>query len=147
MPPLYRIPIAYLLLAATVGAGFLLRAVAERTLATASPEPAAASTIGPKSPAVSAPPSPPEPDPALPAPDGVLRTPEGLRRKVLVKDLDLVPRTEPIGGLPASKRLDYFDIRFVYDERAENGSRMLRVGPQGGPPDGWVIVSRGSTTA
>jgi len=65
--------------------------------------------------------------------DPILRTPDGLRRKVLIRGLDVVPRATP--DAPSSGApLDYFAIRFVVGE----GPAMLRVGPRDGPPEGWV---------
>jgi von Willebrand factor type A domain len=66
--------------------------------------------------------------------DGILRTPEGLRRKVVVKDLAVVCRTDPSGGKIVGKPLDYFAIGFLYGEQPG----QFQVGPMGGPPQGWV---------
>jgi hypothetical protein len=84
------------------------------------------------------------PKPALrPAPtpekdDGILRTPDGLRRKVVVKDLDLVCRNEPTGGVPVGEPLDYFSIYFVFGESPEGQPKRFEVGTRTGPPLGWV---------
>ena len=63
----------------------------------------------------SSPPSAPELPPV--DPDGILRTPEGLRRKVLVKSLDLAPLRIPGGPRGLSSPLDYFSIHYVYSDR------------------------------
>ncbi len=69
--------------------------------------------------------------------DGILRTADGLRRKVVVKDLAVVCRSEPGAGQAVGAPLDYFAIRYLYG--AEPG--QFRVGPRGGPPQGWVPAS------
>lgn len=92
----------------------------------------------PSKPRVSAPVDAPQP-PSKPAEDdGILRTADGLRRKVLVKDLDVVCRDEPVGGSPVGPPLDYFSIRFVYGESPPDAPTMVRIGPRGGPPQGWI---------
>ncbi|HEY1434294.1 MAG TPA: VWA domain-containing protein, partial [Thermoanaerobaculia bacterium] len=78
------------------------------------------------------------PDPkAQPAPqlvsDAILRTSEGLRRKVVVRELDLVPRKTPDGDAKGNP-LDYYGVRYVLGE----SPTMLQVGPPSGVPDGWV---------
>jgi hypothetical protein len=65
--------------------------------------------------------------------DAVLRTADGLRRKVVIRKLEVVPRKTPEGEA-AGRPLDYFAIRFVYGETRV----MLQVGPRSGAPDGWV---------
>ncbi len=72
------------------------------------------------------------------ASDGILRTADGLRRKVLVKDLAVTCRTDPGGGKAAGPALDYFAIRYLYDVMPADRPVQLRVGPRGGPPQGWV---------
>jgi hypothetical protein len=75
-----------------------------------------------------------EPKPAgSPELDAILRTAEGLRRKVVVRELDVVPRKTPEGPASGSP-LDYFAIRFVYGETPA----MIQVGPRSGGPEGWV---------
>ncbi len=77
-------------------------------------------------------------DEAVPPDDGILRTSEGLRRKVLVKDLDLVCRTEAQGGLRTGPPLDYFSIHYVFGETPAGPEKMYQIGPRDGPPRGWV---------
>ena len=73
-----------------------------------------------------------------PVNDGILRTAEGLRRKVVVKDLDVVCRSEPQGGPRVGGPLDYFAIRFLYGESPADHPTAVQVGPRQGPPQGWV---------
>jgi hypothetical protein len=73
-----------------------------------------------------------------PPTDGILRTAEGLRRKVVVKDLDVVCRSTPEGGRPVGAPLDYFAVRFVYGEWPAGNPIMVQLGPREGPPQGWV---------
>jgi hypothetical protein len=133
MPPLYRMPVFYLAvltLAAVIGVGSWVTAVttivpvprAERSVA---PDPALA-----RSKPVSLPESAPS--------DGILRTAEGLRRKVVVKDLDVACQSAPDGGRSVGKPLDYFAIRFLYGEHPTDRPRMFQLGPRDGPPQGWV---------
>lgn len=76
-----------------------------------------------------------------PLPDGILRTAEGLRRKVLVKDLAVVCRSDASGGRAVGRPLDYFAIRFIYGEEPSGNPDQFQVGPMGGPPQGWVPAS------
>ena len=73
-----------------------------------------------------------------PVTDGILRTADGLRRKVVVKDLEVVCRSAPEGGRPVGRALDYFAIRFLYGESPAEQPTALQVGPRQGPPEGWV---------
>ncbi len=75
------------------------------------------------------------------ASDGILRTPEGLRRKVLVKDLAVACRTDPGGGKVAGPPLDYFAIRYLFDAVPPDRPVQFRVGPRGGPPQGWISAA------
>ena len=132
MPALHRMPVFYLLVlvgvvAYGIGGGFDSRKVAE------SVEPIEEAT-------------PPirlaTEDDDRPAKDGILRTTDGLRRKVVVKDLAVVCRSEPGGGGKAvGPPLDYFAIRYIYDEEPKGRPDRFRVGPMGGPPQGWVPAS------
>ncbi|WP_435006836.1 vWA domain-containing protein [Tundrisphaera lichenicola] len=74
-------------------------------------------------------------------PDGILRTVDGLRRKVLVKNLSVVCRSEPVGGKPVGPPLDYFAIQFVYGVDPLDPPTYYQVGPKEGPPQGWVPAS------
>lgn len=132
MPAFYRMPVVYLL-AVTVAAGWGLtrlgggakvpnRVVANAPQAVPSAAPAPLSE---------------RPEPAEPA-DGILRTPDGLRRKVVVKDLDLVCRRDPEDGPPVGPKLDYFAIRYLFGETPPGRPRMFQIGPREGPPQGWV---------
>jgi len=127
MPALYRMPAFYLaaaLLGSAVGLGSLVRSGGS------APAPVALAAERP----AEAPSKQKAGDAAEPADDGILRTVEGLRRKVVVKDLDLACRDEPGDGPPVGRPLDYFAIRYVYTERPG----WFQVGPPGGRPDGWV---------
>ncbi len=129
MPALYRMPVFYLVVlvavvAYGVGHGFGPEKVSP--------------TIEPESPEDA-----PRPirvatdDEDRSTKDGILRTADGLRRKVVVKDLAVVCRTDPGGGKVVGKPLDYFAIRFLYGEKPA----QFQVGPMGGPPQGWVPAS------
>src|SRR5947209_3257529 len=128
MPPLYRMPVFYLaalILATAIGLGSWVRArPAISPGATTAPAPAVAPSA--KGPAVA---------PARPKDDPVA---DGLRRKGVVKDLDVVCRSDPEGGKPVGGSLDYFAIRFLYGESPPGRPTMLLVGPRQGPPEGWV---------
>jgi hypothetical protein len=65
--------------------------------------------------------------------DAILKTPDGLRRKVVIRELDAVPRKTP-DGVASGRPLDYFAIRYVYGETPS----MVQVGPRSGTPEGWV---------
>ncbi len=78
-------------------------------------------------------PAKPVPIAPIEEPDVVLRTADGLRRKVVVRGLDVVPRKTPDGDA-TGRPLDYFAIRFVYGE----SPTMVQVGPGSGGPEGWV---------
>src|SRR4051794_6966692 len=138
MPPLYRMPLFYLvvlLLTAAFGLGswFSSRPVASPGASTA---PAALPLAKPT---VAESPARPK-EPRGPS-DPILRTADGLRRKVVVKDLDVVCRSEPEGGKVIGWPLDYFAIRFLYGEVPPDRPRMFQVGPRQGPPEGWVDAS------
>jgi hypothetical protein len=75
-----------------------------------------------------------------PPPDGILRTGDGLRRKVVVKDLEVVCRAEPGGGKAVGPPLDYFAIRYLFGEAPPGRPSQFQVGPMAGPPQGWVPV-------
>src|SRR4051812_24923666 len=95
MPPLYRMPIVYmtiLLLTAAVGLGRWARARPGSPTAAVGASPARPTARAAKPPARIAVIEPPS--------DGILRTADGLRRKVVVKDLDLVCRASPDEGAP-----------------------------------------------
>ncbi|WZO97464.1 VWA domain-containing protein [Isosphaeraceae bacterium EP7] len=133
MPALYRMPVVYLVTLLAVLAwglpGLLARRVATRP---------AAST-----PAVSAEKTDASSKPkpfavAIPPADGILRTADGLRRKVVIKDLDVVCSSDPVAGYKAGRPLDYFSIHFVYGEASANGRPVIQIGPREGPPRGWV---------
>lgn len=70
--------------------------------------------------------------------DGILRTADGLRRKVVIRDLAVVCRTDPGGRKSVGPPLDYFAIRYVYGAEPAGDPAHFRVGPMGGPPQGWV---------
>jgi hypothetical protein len=89
------------------------------------------------SPAATAPPAAEEPRDS----DPILRTSEGLRRKVVVKQLGVVCRSDPQGGRPVGAPLDYFAICFLYGQRPDEDPTVLQVGPREGPAQGWVPAS------
>jgi hypothetical protein len=131
MPPLYRMPVFYLaalILAAAIGLGSWVRA---------RPAVSPGALPAPAAPLVKIA-SPEPPREAKSASDGILRTADGLRRKVVVKDLDVVCRSEPEGGKPVGWPLDYFAIKYLYGESAPGRPAMFQVGPREGPPQGWV---------
>ncbi|HEX8200538.1 MAG TPA: vWA domain-containing protein [Isosphaeraceae bacterium] len=129
MPAFYRMPVFYLvaiLVAAAVGLGTLGRGAGTTTTASAPLRSEAPRPVTPKA------------EPAETPDDGILRTADGLRRKVVVKDLGVVCRSEPRAGRAVGEPLDYFAIRYVFGEAREDGRTMFRVGPLGGPPQGWI---------
>lgn len=130
MPPLYRMPVFYLaslILAAVFGLGNWLTSRPVGSSPAVVPRFASTSSLVAHQ--------------AEPMPDGILRTAEGLRRKVVVKDLDVTCRGEPTGGRPMGPPLDYFAIRFLYGVFPPDRPTMVLVGPRGGPPQGWVESS------
>ena len=97
MPPLYRMPVFYLVLAAlgvALGLGKAFRGNGHTGEAVAA---SATDRDGDRP----SPPPVPEAAPPEAEDDGILRTADGLRRKILVKSLDLVPSSQPEAGLPA----------------------------------------------
>ena len=130
MPALYRMPAFYL------AAALLASAVGVAGLVTGGAPGSRAAPTGAAPPLTVAAPAKPKAAEEIsePADDGILRTADGLRRKVVVKDLDLTCREEPGPGLPVGKPLDYFAIRYVYAE----APGWIKVGSPGGTPDGWV---------
>lgn len=135
MPPLYRMPIVYLVLllgAAVAGIAAVSRRVPEvkrpvaEVSATPKAEPSRAEVPGRE-----------EVEPG----DAILRTPEGLRRKVLVRELGVVARSEPSGGQTIGEPLDYFEIDYVYAAPPKGGPPVIQIGPREGPPRGWVPLS------
>lgn len=133
MPALYRMPVFYLALA-VVASTFAL-ATRGRLAAV----PGSGFTPGESSqPSASHAETTIDAGPDSPDADGIQRTDDGLRRKVLVKSLDLTPARAPGGSRNLSHSLDYFSIHFVFDQVEQGGVRRLQVGPSGGPPVGWV---------
>jgi hypothetical protein len=76
-----------------------------------------------------------------PATDGILRTADGLRRKVVVKELNVVCQSAPGAGRRVGGPLDYFAIRFLYGESPPEQPTAFQVGPREGPPQGWLSAS------
>ncbi len=130
-PALYRMPVAYLALAVVAGLWLVARGASRPDdRAYLSPTFAAPVLDG----LVAAPAPPAEPQrPPQPRPDVALRTAEGVARKVVVRELDLVPRRTPDGDARGSP-LDYYGVRFVRGD----SPTMLQVGPRSGPPEGWI---------
>lgn len=136
MPPLYRMPIVYVL-------GLIVAALV-LGLRSGSGEPSRqpSSQARPES-ARKVPPGvvtngPPSPSPLAPPSDGILRTPEGLRRKVLIKDLDVVCRREPTSGVFSGSPLDYFAIRYVYGAFPVESPTAFQIGAEGKNDPCWV---------
>jgi hypothetical protein len=133
MPALYRMPVVYMAaLLATLAWGLpgLLARRGETKPSSNTPTLTAAKTRA-------TPKARPVAPPATPA-DGILRTADGLRRKVVIKDLDVVSSNDPVAGYKAGRPLDYFSIHFVYGEAQANGRPVIQIGPREGPPRGWV---------
>src|SRR5262245_39071510 len=105
MPPLYRMPVFYV----AVFAAVLLASVATWSYSTRSSA-ARPGKVSGRTADASIKPAAEVPGPSEPSasPDGILRTVDGLRRKVVIRDLDVVCRDEPQGGRPVGPRLDYF---------------------------------------
>ena len=128
MPVFY---LAAMMLAAAIGLSSWVRA-----RPAVSPGAATGESAGP---GAAAPPAAKPATPVdMPATDGILRTADGLRRKVVIKDLDVICRSEPAGGRPVGGPLDYFAIRFLYGESPVAQPTRFQVGPRRGPPQGWV---------
>jgi hypothetical protein len=127
-PALYRMPVVYL--ASLIAAGTLVasRGVSMRTELSRGGDSAPSQMVSALREAVADTPSP------VPAEtDAILRSADGLRRKVVVRELEVVPRKTPDG--PASGHaLDYFAIRYVYGETPT----MFQVGSRSGVPEGWI---------
>ena len=131
MPALYRMPVFYLLVligavAYGLGVGFGSKEIA-------SPVDSSDDVPGPIRVATEEDDRPPS--------DGILRTTDGLRRKVVVKDLAVVTRSDPGRGKAVGRPLDYFAIRYIYNEEPKGRPVQFQVGPMGGPPQGWVPTS------
>ncbi len=132
MPPLYRMPIVYVIL---IVAGAAWLAFGPR---------AKVSVVEPEAVAeVTAPPKAIEPSAAeTPPADGILRTRDGLRRKVLVTALELDPLDSPDGGKPLGSPLDYFSTWFLQGEWPDGQKPMrFQIGAGKGPAVGWVPTS------
>ncbi len=126
MPALYRMPVFYLLVL-VVGLAIGLNHVLSPRV---EPDPSLAGPVEETPPPIRV---ATEAD-DRPPPDGILRTVDGLRRKVVVKDLAVVCRSDPGAPRATGPSLDYFSIRFLYGEQPD----WCQVGPMGGPPEGWV---------
>src|SRR4051812_49048249 len=110
MPPLYRMPVFYafaLIASAAIAIGTW------SGLANSGHESASGGRIETSEKQTPGRPRAATPQPPAPT-DGILRTSDGLRRKVLIKDLDVVCQAEPAGGKVSGSPLDYFAIRYVY---------------------------------
>ncbi len=134
MPPLYRMPIVYVVVVLAGGLGWFLfggHREARSSAAAVSRVPETKEAPAPKAAAKVA-------EPLPPPNDGILRTPEGLRRKVLVKDLDLVVHSQPEGGRAVGSPLEYYSIHYVFGVEPSATPRAFQIGPRTGPPAGWV---------
>ena len=125
MPALYRMPAFYL-------AALLAATAYGVSRGTTRVEPLRA-PVEAQEPAV-----PPTPTPPVVVADGILRDADGLRRKVVVRTLGAVCRSEPVGGRPVGSPLDYFSTHYVFAEARDGGRHALKIGPRGGPPLGWL---------
>lgn len=141
MPPLYRMPAFYLAMLAAalvVGVASWARTPRSRDVVV-SAEPRKVANQ-PKSSVPDAPAK--RADVALAgiekSEDLILRTPEGLRRKVVVKDLDVVCQSKPSGGRPVGSPLDYFSIHYLFGESPGKEAPFYQIGPREGPPRGWI---------
>ncbi|RUL86832.1 VWA domain-containing protein [Tautonia sociabilis] len=138
MPPLYRMPVFYLVLIALGAISGLARLIGG---AAPSPGESAVASDTAAIPLSVPEAAPPGTDPGD-EDDSILRTGEGLRRKVLVRELGLRPRSSPDPKAPfVGPTLEYYAIQFVFDEAdppTPDAPRFLRVGPAEGPPIGWV---------
>jgi hypothetical protein len=126
-PALYRMPVAYLALAVVAGLWVVARGAPRRG------DEVSLSPTFPPLPvdhlvAAPAPKTTPQP-----VPDAAPQSTERLGRKVMVRELDLVPRKAPDADAKG-RPLDYYGVRFVHGE----SPTMLQVGPRSGVPDGWV---------
>lgn len=137
MPPLHRMPVVYAV-ALLIGVALALGSWVRSPRAPARGEPAPAAPSSESSSTLSSPPAPAE---ASQPDDPILRTPDGLRRKVVVKQLDIVCRTAPEGGKPVGAPLDYFSIRFLYGQWPDEDPTAFQIGPRDGPAQGWVSGS------
>ncbi len=120
-PALYRMPVAYLALAVVAGLWLVARGSPRRGDG-ASVSPSFAAPLLDQLVARA--------EPQFSRDPGSDAVP---RRKVVVRELDLVPRRMPDSDASGSP-LDYYGVRFVHDE----SPTMLQVGPRTGVPDGWV---------
>ncbi|WP_406696617.1 VWA domain-containing protein [Singulisphaera sp. Ch08] len=134
MPPLYRMPVFYAFALLITGAYAIgTWSASDRTSQRPTPQRTTA---------------PPPDRAALRAPivespttglmDGILRTSEGLRRKVLIKDLDVLCQSEPSGGTVANSPLDYFAIRYVYGESPTDRPTAFQLGSKEEASPCWV---------
>ncbi len=136
MPALYRMPVFYLLM--------LVGAVAYLAVDRYRPEPVVVPTDSSVRAAIH-PPAIVRNETAVveggSADDGILRTPDGLRRKVVVKDLAVVPRGGPGTGGSVGTSLDYFAIRYLHAADPPNNPDWLQLGARGAGAQGWVPAS------
>jgi hypothetical protein len=121
-------PVVYLAAAVAAGTLFAARGISTRTERSTGSDSTASQAFQAAREAIEKLPTP------VPAEtDAILRSADGLRRKVVVRELEVVPRKTPDG--PASGRpLDYFAIRYLYGE----SPTMFQVGARSGAPEGWI---------
>ncbi|WP_020465659.1 vWA domain-containing protein [Singulisphaera acidiphila] len=136
MPPLYRMPVFYafaLLItgAYTIGTWSAADGRTQRSDFSRTTEASKNAPLTPLRPRNDAP-------LVLAQADGILRTAEGLRRKVLVKDLDVVCQSEPDGGKVAGAPLDYFAIRYIYGESPSDRPTAFQLGSKEAASPCWV---------
>ncbi len=141
MPPLYRMPVFYLtisLLGLTLGIVSLFSGE-ETSVRDTSPENSNLALVDSNRPDSKSPTNSTIKAPLPISDDGILRTADGLRRKVLVNELALVPRSDPNDSVTNGTPLDYYSIHFVYDETPPDAPEpFFEIGPMEGPPIGWV---------
>ncbi len=136
MPNLLRMPVFYLGLVLLTFLGWL---VVRDTGVNRIEVEATSDKTTTKAPASSSSPEAAEAPPSFVpmADDPILRTPNGLRRKVVVTDLGVRPRSEPVAGVFVGPALDYFGLFFLLSDPPA-GSDRVQIGERDGKPVGWV---------
>lgn len=139
MPALYRMPVFYAIALLMSGA-YAVGMWSSSAGGTGRSSPATPTAKTTKPGTRSRPARNESPQVATPAADGILRTVEGLRRKVLIKDLNVVCQSEPEGGggRSANSPLDYFAIRYIYGETPKDRPTAYQLNAQGESTPCWV---------
>lgn len=137
MPPLHRMPIAYLALLIAAAAFGLTRLKTGGLSEDQTTAPRPVATGEPREASPSIPSAAMVTETGTEAPDPILRTAEGLRRKVLIKDLGVVARSAPVGGVPVGEPQDYFSIHYVLSDPPPGGG-WIEIGDRDGHSLGWL---------